>query len=432
MILTKEVSRFSRNILDTISYTRELKSLGIGVLFLTDRINSLNPESEMLLSFLSSMAQEESRRTSMRVAWGQTRQMERGIVFGQSLLGYDVRDGKLFVNQEGAELVRLIFHKYALEQAGTSEIARFLTSEGYRTYRGCTKWKSNTVIKILKNEKYVGDLVQKKTYTPDFLTHEKKSNRGEVPRIVLLNHHEPIVSRDVWNLTQERLRRNDKHTSGERGRTNRYVFSGKIKCGECGSSFVSRCKYLKDGTKVRRWSCGTAVREGTAGCNVGKLIRDDDAIQMLKTAIRSLPMDFEPLIRNVAELALDAVLTGQSATNDDPDLLIRKIEQVQAKKEAMMDAYFSREISRENMVKFSEKYAQQLLCLQKRLEKATNQGTYTQDSTASIRTAIAAILKGETESEVFYKTLLQDITVFKDRHMELRLNLLPQVFHFLG
>jgi len=249
---------------------------------------------------------------------------------------------------------------------------------------------------------------------------------------VLLNHHEPIVSRDVWNLTQERLRRNDKHTSGERGRTNRYVFSGKIKCGECGSSFVSRCKYLKDGTKVRRWSCGTAVREGTAGCNVGKLIRDDDAIQMLKTAIRSLPMDFEPLIRNVAELALDAVLTGQSATNDDPDLLIRKIEQVQAKKEAMMDAYFSREISRENMVKFSEKYAQQLLCLQKRLEKATNQGTYTQDSTASIRTAIAAILKGETESEVFYKTLLQDITVFKDRHMELRLNLLPQVFHFLG
>lgn len=269
IIITKEVSRFSRNILDTIAYTRELKAIGIGVFFMTDRINTLLPESEMLLSFLATMAQEESRRTSSRVVWGQTRQMERGVVFGQSLLGYDVKNGVLTINPEGAEIVRLIFHKYAVEQLGTSEIARNLTRNGFETYRGSTKWKANTVIKILNNEKYVGDLVQKKTFTPDFLTHEKRTNKGEVPYVTIENHHEPIISREIWNMAQERLRKNNKHRGGDCGHSNRYVFSGKIKCGECGSSFVGRFKYLKDGTKIRRWSCGTATNEGAAALRCG-------------------------------------------------------------------------------------------------------------------------------------------------------------------
>jgi DNA invertase Pin-like site-specific DNA recombinase len=109
IIITKEVSRFSRNILDTIAYTRELRAMGIGVIFATDRIHTLEPESEMILSYIAAQSQEESRRTSARVVWGQTRQMEKGVVFGQSLLGYDVKDGKLSVNPEGAEIVRFSF-----------------------------------------------------------------------------------------------------------------------------------------------------------------------------------------------------------------------------------------------------------------------------------------------------------------------------------
>ena len=115
----------------------------------------------------------------------------------------------------------------------------------------------------------MGDLVQKKTYTPDYLTHEKKPNKGQVPMIVLKNHHEPIISREIWNLTQERLRRSHKQ-AGKCGHSNRYVFSGKIRCSQCGSSFVGRFKYLKDGTKARRWSCGTAASEGTTVCDVGR------------------------------------------------------------------------------------------------------------------------------------------------------------------
>ena len=434
VIITKEVSRFSRNILDTISYTRELRAMGIGVIFATDRINTLEPESEMILSYIAAQSQEESRRTSARVVWGQTRQMEKGVVFGRSLLGYDVKDGQITVNPEGAEIVRMIFHKYAVEQVGTSEIARFLTQEGYCTYRGSIKWKSNTVIKILNNEKYVGDLVQKKTYTPDFLSHEKKSNKGEVPLITIKNHHEPIISREIWNLSQERLRRNNKHTKKECGHSNRYVFSGKIKCSQCGSSFVGRFKYLKDGTRIRRWSCAKATNGGVVCCDIGTLVRDDDAMQMLKTAILSLQMDFEAVVRNVTELALEAVLAGQTSSWDDPEWLRQELTRIQQKKEAALDAFFSREITKEDMQSMKERYEQQRNRLQKRLDDALNQNEKKLNAVllhAKIQTAAAAILKGETESEVFYKTLLQSITVFKDRHMELRLNLLPQVFHFV-
>ena len=116
LIITKEVSRFSRNILDTISFTRELKSLGIGVIFMNDGINTMDPDSELRLSIMSSIAQEESRKTSMRVKWGQTRQMERGVVFGNSLLGYIVENGKIRIEPIGAELVRQIFMKYGIER----------------------------------------------------------------------------------------------------------------------------------------------------------------------------------------------------------------------------------------------------------------------------------------------------------------------------
>lgn len=429
LILTKEVSRFSRNILDTISYTRDLKARGIGVLFLIDGINTLKPDAELYLSIMGSLAQEESRKTSARVVWGQTRQMEKGVVFGRSLLGYDVQDGRITINPEGAEIVRLIFHKYAVEQISTSEIARFLTGEGFRTYRGSKKWRPGTIIKILNNEKYVGDLVQKKTYTPDYLSHEKKSNKGAVPLITISNHHEPIISREVWNLARERLQRNNKHRAGESGHSNRYVFSGKIKCGECGASFVGRFKYLKDGTGIRRWRCGTA------GCDVGKLVRDDDAMQMLKTAIQSLPMDVDTVIRNVTELALEAILMGHTAARDDPHRLRQELDRVQQKKDTVMDAYFSKEISKEDMISFTEKYEQQLSGLRKRLEEAQKRKDTNQDFAAlkaQIQTEVSAIAKGETGSEVFYKTILESLTVFKNRRMELRLNLLPQVFQFVG
>ncbi|HJA48218.1 MAG TPA: recombinase family protein [Candidatus Agathobaculum intestinipullorum] len=433
LILTKEVSRFSRNIVDTLRYTRALKRIGVAVEFVTDRINTMDSDGELRLSIMATIAQDESRKTSNRVVWGQTRQMEKGVVFGRSMLGYDVIGGKLTIEPDGAEIVRLIFQKYAVEQVGTAEIAHFLTREGYRTYRGSSTWKSSAIIKILKNEKYVGDLVQKKTYTPDYLTHEKRTNKGQVPLIRIENHHDPIISREIWNAAQTRMQQNNKHNAGENGHSNRYVFSGRIKCAVCGANFVGRMRILKDGTKVRRWSCGTAVNEGRAACGIGKLIRDDDAMHMLKTAIKSLPLDTEAVIRNVTSLALDSIRFTESSTANTPERLQFELERIQQKKAAVMDAYFSSDISKEDMRAMKKRYETQSAALQARLEKASASklhGDGTAQLKATIQTEVTALLNLDTESEVFCKAMLDRLTVYEDRHMELRLNDLPQVFRF--
>lgn len=277
--------------------------------------------------------------------------------------------------------------------------------------------------------------MQKKTYTPDYLTHEKRANRGQVPLVTIQNHHEPIISREVWNLAQARIRQNNKYSQRTGSHSNRYVFSGKIRCAKCGSSFVGRFKYRKDGTKIRRWSCGTAAREGAQGCAIGKLVRDDDAMQMLKTALRSLSMDTEAIVRNVTHLALEAVQTGQESLPEDPLRLLSAIDRLQRKKERVMDSYFSGEIPKEDMQTMNRKYDTQLEDLhrrQKEAERLQKQHRDLQSLQEAIQAQVSGILKMETESQVFCKAMLESLTVFPDRHMELRLQKLPMVFHFLG
>ena len=130
LIVTKEVSRFTRNTVDALQITRDLRRRGVGVLFLNDSLDTRTNDGELRLTIMSSVAQDESRKTSERSKWGQTRSMEKGVVFGGSLLGYDVIGGKMTVNQEGAEVVRLIFHKYLQERKGCSTIARELREAG--------------------------------------------------------------------------------------------------------------------------------------------------------------------------------------------------------------------------------------------------------------------------------------------------------------
>ena len=198
LIITKEISRFARNTLDSIAYTRELKRLGVGVIFMNDNINTLDGDAELRLAILSSIAQEESRRTSQRVKWGQKRQMEQGVVFGRSMLGYDVKNGKMTINPEGAEVVRLIFRKYVWEGKGTHVIARELLEAGIHPMRS-ERWSNTVILRLLRNEKYCGDLVQKKTYTPDYLSHDKKYNKGQEEFVIIKNHHQPIISRELFD-----------------------------------------------------------------------------------------------------------------------------------------------------------------------------------------------------------------------------------------
>jgi len=205
-IMTKEVSRFARNTVDTLLFTRELRAMGIGVEFVNDGINTLEPDAELRLAIMGSIAQEESRKISSRVKWGQTRRMEQGVVFGRSLLGYDVKDGQLGINREGADTVKKIYEWYVSDGMSSAKIAKRLTEEMVPTARGNREWNSGVVIKILKNEKYCGDLLQKKTVTPDYLTHKKITNRGQEEMVYIRNHHEPIIDRELWERAQARIR----------------------------------------------------------------------------------------------------------------------------------------------------------------------------------------------------------------------------------
>ena len=302
LILTKEVSRFSRNLLDTIRYTRELKQLGVGVLFLNDGIHTLEPDAELRLSIMASVAQEESRRTSERIRWGQTRQMESGVVFGHSLLGYTVKDGILTVEPEGAAIVRRIFHMYGIEKKGTSVIAAELEAAGLCTSSGNPKWSAGHLLKILRNEKYTGDLIQKKTITPDYLTHEKKRNRGEEETIVLRDHHEAIIDRELWETVQRELTRQSRKTEPSLSSV-KHPFSGKIRCGKCGAYFISRLKYRKDGSSYRRWRCA-------GNCGIGHLLRNDTAEELVSSVLASLPLDRGKITENIVSLV--------KAVQDDP------------------------------------------------------------------------------------------------------------------
>ena len=443
LIITKEVSRFSRNILDTISFTRELKSLGVGVLFMNDGISTLEPDAELRLSIMGSIAQEESRKTSTRVKWGQSRQMERGVVFGRSMLGYDVKDGKLSINPDGAEIARLIFHKYAVEKKGTTVIARELREAGYQTYHGSTNWSNSHIVKILKNEKYVGDLTQKKTFTPDYLTHAKKYNHGEEEMITITNHHEPIISRAIWNITQAELQKRNRHGELGAGHSNRYVFSGKIKCGECGYSFVSRYKKRKDGTRYRKWGClaatdhhtGRVDEEGNPmGCSIGRMLRDEVAMDILRQGIQSLQMDTDWIIRNVSALALEAIREGETENADSEDHLQYQIDQLTRKKEAVLDAFFSQTVTKEEMQLMNERYDQELAALEQRMQAVREKQELCYDASSladDVRQKVKAIVCGETDSEVFYKNILDHMTVYRGGRVELHLNLLPQKWVFV-
>ncbi len=443
LILTKEVSRFSRNILDTISYTRELKALGVGVMFMNDGINSLEPDAELRLSIMGSMAQEESRKTSSRVKWGQTRRMEQGVVFGRSLLGYDVKDGKMTVNPEGAEIVRQIFRKYGIEKKGTSVIARELREAGYKSLTGNTKWSNTYIIKVLKNEKYVGDLVQKKTITPDYLSHAKKYNHGEEELVVIRNHHEPIIDRELWDIVQSELKKRDRKGNYGGGHSNRYVFSGKIKCGECGASFVSRKKKRTDGTSCRRWGCFTAATEGNrhedihgneVGCDIGKQLRDALAMDILKQSLASLQMDVNGIIQNVADIAMEAIQAGEGQGTDRPEALEYQIEQLTKKKADVLDAFFSRQITEGEMKLVNQRYDFELDALRVRLEAVRSKGAAAYETEVlreDVQKKITAIVGGETDSETFYKNLLDRMVVHKDKRVEVYLNLLPQKWTFI-
>lgn len=319
LILTKEVSRFARNTVDALNYTRLLREYGTGVLFLNDGIDTRQGDGEFRLSIMASVAQEESRKTSERVKWGQRRSMERGVAFGHTY-GFDIQKGALTVNRAEAEVVQLIFSLY-LSGMGAGKIARELDARGIRPPRA-ERWSEAAILKMLRNERYTGDLLQKKSVTVDYLSHRRAVNCGQEETVFCPNHHPAIVEREAWEAVQAELARR-RGTAGRRYSA-RHWCSGKVYCGQCGSAFVPRTTKGAGDCSYRIWCCRCRVRRGAAapdGCNM-RTVHENILLSCADTACRAAGLDMADI---AAALERDAEKAGAQGLCLDGEAVSRML-----------------------------------------------------------------------------------------------------------
>lgn len=254
LIVTKSVSRFARNTVDSLTTVRQLKEKGVEIYFEKENIWTLDSKGELLITIMSSLAQEESRSISENCTWGQRKRFADGKVTVpfKRFLGYDRGpDGNLVLNKDEAVIIHRIYSMF-LQGMTPHGIAARLTADGIKSPGGKDKWNAGAVRSILTNEKYKGDALLQKSYTVDFLTKKKKVNEGEIPQYYVEGNHEAIIQPEVFELVQQELKR---RKQGRGPHSGVHLFSGKIRCGQCGEWYGS--KVWHSNSKYRRviWQC---------------------------------------------------------------------------------------------------------------------------------------------------------------------------------
>ena len=304
LIITKSVSRFARNTVDSLSTIRELKENGTEVFFEKENIWTFDSKGELLITIMSSLAQEESRSISENVIWGHRKRMADGkvAVAYSRFIGYDKGDdGNLVVNPEEAKIVKLIYGEFL---AGLSfhAIACKLTALGIKTPGGKNMWRQGTVKSILQNEKYKGDALLQKYYTPDFLTRKQIANNGEIPQYYVEDNHEAIIEPEIFDRVQDMI----KERSRRRGYSGVTIFSSKIQCGCCGGWYGSKVWHSTD--KYRRvvWQCNAKFKDKTR-CGTPHLTENEIKEAFIRV-VNSLITDRDEIL---AELrTVQATLSG--------------------------------------------------------------------------------------------------------------------------
>ncbi|MCL2173189.1 MAG: recombinase family protein [Candidatus Bathyarchaeota archaeon] len=385
LLLTKEISRFARNTLDSIFYTRKLKGLGVGVVFMNDNINTLDNDAELRLTIMSSIAQEESRKTSERVKWGQKRLMERGVVFGAKALGYDQKNGKLTINENEAKTVRLIFDLY-ISGMGAHNISKELDNRGIPTPKGGTRWNAVRVLRILKNEKYVGILKQKKRITIDYLSHKRKVNEGEENFIIVENSHAPIIEKEIFDRVQNELARRKNVTVEKSRYSNRHVWSGKVKCAYCNSSFKRKINNCTSNSPQIIWQCSEAEKYGKekinpqgkkVGCNckiVPEWVLRENFLAVLNGVIES--KDF--VVRELKERVRRAIEECPNKS-DELNEVMAGLDKIADKKTRLIDMHLDGLIKLAEYRKSYAQYDKQQEALQKRLAVLDSENKLAED-----------------------------------------------------
>ena len=277
LIITKAVSRFARNTVTVLKVARELKERGIGIFFEEQNINTLSGDGEMMLAVLAAFSQEESRSMSENNKWTMKKKFERGEIMVNTtrFMGYDKNEfGELVINHEQANIVRRIFVMY-LSGIGMFRIAAQLNSEKIPSLTG-RKWYEGTIRGMLKNEKYKGDCILQKYYTPESRRHTSIRNNGEVQSYYIEENHPPIVTKEEWDKVQQIMQRHKEQrkiaADGTDKYKNRYPLSGILICPYCGKALRRKQVY----NKRIEWWCSTYIHDGKTACK-GVKISDEEA-----------------------------------------------------------------------------------------------------------------------------------------------------------
>jgi site-specific DNA recombinase len=432
MIITKSVSRFARNTVDSLQNIRKLKEKNIAVFFEKEGVNTLESTGELLITILSSQAQEESRNLSENTRWGLVRRFENGIVSvnHNKFLGYTKdKNGELVIVPEEAELVKRIFRLY-LEGNSIIQITKILESEGIKTVTGRTKWCPGVIDKMLSNEKYMGDVLQQKTYTIDFLTKKRVKNNGIVPQYYIEDDHEAIIPKELFYQVQEEKARRaslNKSAVTRKEKKEKSKYSSKFAltyimvCKECGLPY-RRQVLSKYGQKTAVWRCENRLKNGTRNCKHSPTFKEDVLHEAIMTAINSVVENLGEFVSAFRENVIRVI--GSYSTKNVPTEYDGQIEKLQGERLALIEENAKQGAITEDFDERYKRIAEQINDLkQKKLELVREQ-KMTANFQQRLDDMDACLKKTTCEVREFdndlVRRLLQSIKAVKDDLIEIQ------------
>ena len=320
LIVTKEVSRFARNTLDSIQYTRQLLANGVAVYFQNDNINTLDEDSEFRLTIMASMAQDESRKISSRVRWGHHQAIKNGVVLGNSnIFGYRKADKRLYIDEEQAPIVRELFELYATGKYSMKNLETYLYNKGVRNTKG-NKLSHSTMANIIKNPKYMGYYVGNKVQVVDMFTKKQKFlpeeewiiYKDETGEIV-----PAIVSEELWERANEVLRLRSLDVIQKQNKTNHNnLLTGKLICAHCGKPYYRKDTVSKKGTANSAWRCSGKIKNGSDSCP-SLTIYEHEIIPILQDVFKSSQRNIEELSDLILRLSEELLKTNEGVNKLD-------------------------------------------------------------------------------------------------------------------